>query len=276
MSVPLNSPVDGLANFWNDGKKLCFASSLSSVYAVTGFPFDVRTANRQIGKTVSVVDCIKSNGLALACSTAFIRELWGLTVATNVRKLIYKKVDSEFWDRYQDEINFICGASRASADALIGNPIVIAKQMVYTGQVSNGRQALKKRYAEAGSAIDAFYRRTFHLMLTRNVLASGLQFATFAKISTKDDSTLVQVVKGGTTNAVLGLLTFPLDRVRNSIITDPSRLNLRGAVRNIYLKYGVLGFYSGYSPVVCKMFASGAVSSFGMKAMLDSTLKKKN
>jgi hypothetical protein len=264
---------ESMNKFWGSHRELCTASTLSAIYALTGFPFDVRAANLQIGNKLQIKQCILSNGLPFTSGTAFVREWIGLSTIKGARKWISEQMDEDSWEQNKRPINFACGLSRAISDAIIGNPIIIAKQMVFTKQANNGRQAVLQRYQEEKSLIKAFYKRTFFLTGARNCLGSGLQLMLFAEFSSQNDSKPQQILKGGAINIAIGLSTFPIDRIRNRLIHDTNLTCWRKAAQSIYTTHGILGFYSGYGAMVCKMFASGAVSSFGMRAVLQKDPK---
>lgn len=264
-------PMD---KWWESHKGVCTASTLSAIYAVTGFPFDVKAANQQIGNQLAIKHCVLSNGLPFTSATAFAREWAGVSIIKTTRKQIFAQIDEQSWDQNKRPINFACGLSRAISDAVIGNPVIIAKQMVFTKKANNGREAILQRYQEEKSFIKAFYKRTFLLTGTRNCLGSGLQFMLFADFSSRDDSKPQQMIKGGAIHITTGLCTFPIDRIRNRLIHDTTLTCWRQAVRSIYTTQGMRGFYSGYAAITCKMFASGVVSSFGMRTVLQGDPKK--
>lgn len=268
--------INGLENHWKKYKQIWVACFSSSLYAAIGFPFDVRMANRQIDKPVAIRDCLRSRGFSFCCSTAFLREAIGINITRNVRLAMKESIEENKWNENQYFYNFISGVPRAICDAFIGNPILIAKQMVFTQKASSGTLALKQRYEQAnGEIVQAFYRKTFPFTLVRNCLSSGLYAMFYAQFSRKDESPLISMAKGGAINVSCGLITYPIDRIRNTIVHD-KMLNFTRSVKKIVFTKGICGFYAGYSSAIGKMFASGVVNSIGMNFILRAEASKKS
>ena len=248
------------------------ASQASLFYATFGFPFDAKTASVQAGIKRSVQECVFRRGLPFVALSAYVREVNGNCSTYAARQVVRLQLDDKSWEKWIHGINFGCGMVQAIADSIIGTPIVALKQMVFTDQAPNARTAFIKRYRSSG-IIHGFYKGSVWLMMLRNCIATGLKFMIFAHVSSKQDSSIEKMTKGGAVSIGISSITYPLDRIRNAMVFTTTT-SPREAIRSIYRKNGILGFYAGFLATASKIFASGACSSFGMSAVLRTTENK--
>lgn len=254
---------------------------------ITGHPFDLVKVRLQSGHYHSMSAAVKSI-LATSGPLGFYRgvvpplvgvtpmfavSFWGYDVGKNLVSSYYKGQDTSSFSIGQISA---AGFFSAIPTTLVAAPMERTKivlQMQKDGQSKSMMTAVKEILASGG--VRSLFKGSV-ATLCRDGPGSALYFATYeiakkelTKLSNAEDgklSLMAVSTAGGLAGMSMWLVVFPVDTIKTRLTNTVSEhITASEAIKSIYRKGGIGGFFPGLGPALLRSFPANAATFVGVE-----------